>query len=302
MQHPASSQLLIPSPGATSQSLTCLNSTSHFMLPVLCFPASLFQSFPNPSFQSSPPPRPKFSSLRCFLLLTQPWECSKARLSLLCPWHCSQAKQLPGNPCSSCSAPGQGMLTLVWGHVFGKFTCQSQVASPQVSHNVPAKYQGLTRISPDFLTSCMNVFLPVSKYKAWGWHPTEELQPKQVWQCWDLKLWSYNGKCLASAASGAAASATTVPSVRHKQCLATGLFGFNFSVSLSKPWGLWVLNKARYQTQLIQSINQEYNGCFHSLGKFSCINSPEVKRLLFNVTIKQILWAFPNQGYVAPWL
>lgn len=56
-----------------------------------------------------------------------------------------------------------------------------------------------------------------------------------------------------------------------------------------------------YQTQLIQNINQEYNGCFHSsrLGKFSCINSPKVKRLLFNVTIKQILWAFPTR---AMWL
>lgn len=168
------------------------------------------------------------------------------------PWQCSQVKQLPGNPCSSCSAPRQGMLTLVWGPAFGEFTCQTQVVSPQVSHNVPAKYQGLTRVSSDFLRSCMNVFLPVSKYKAWGWHPAEELQPKQVWQCWDLKLWSYNGKCLAFAASGAAASATTVPSVRQKLCLATGLFGFNFPVSLTKPRGLWVLNKARIRHNLFK--------------------------------------------------
>lgn len=212
------------------------------MLPALCFLASLIQSIPNPccslAFNPLLHPDPNAHLWDVFSfpsLLNQPWEWSKVRLSLLCPLALLTRKSSsPGNPCSSCSAPRQGMLTLVWGRVFGEFTCQTQVVSPQVPHNVPAKYQGLTRISPDFLRSCTNVFLPVSKYKAWGWHPAEELQPKQVWQCWDLKLWSYNGKCLASVASGAAASATTVPSVRQKQCLATGLFGFNFSVSLTK--------------------------------------------------------------------
>lgn len=158
MQHPASSQLLIPNLGATSQSLTCLNSTSHFVLSALCFPASLFQFIPNPCCSSPfnpllhPDPNAQLWDVSSFpMVFIQPWKCSKARLALLCPWHCSQVKQLPGNPCSSCSAPRHRMFTLVWSGAFGEFACQTQVVSPQVSHNVPAKYQGLTRISPDFL-------------------------------------------------------------------------------------------------------------------------------------------------------
>lgn len=103
MHHPASSQL-IPNLGATSQFLTCLNFASwwwppfpavtslpHFLLPALCFPASLFQSITNPccsllfSPLLHPDPNPHLWDVSSFpSLFTQPWEWSTARQSLLC--------------------------------------------------------------------------------------------------------------------------------------------------------------------------------------------------------------------------
>lgn len=93
-QDAASSILPAPYPnlGATSQSLPCLNSTPHFMLPALCFPAPLSQPIPNPCCSLPlnpllhPDPTAPLGDVPSFpSLLSQPWEWSTATLSLLCP-------------------------------------------------------------------------------------------------------------------------------------------------------------------------------------------------------------------------
>lgn len=173
MHHPTSSQLPIPNLRAISQALTCLNNTSWWLPPssILCCQPSpllpLYSSLPQilvadsflvlffiwtqiPIFELFPPSPP---------CLTTPESEEKTDSH---SWLCTLTLLIRKSNCWANLVPAfqpQGREFLPWVVSLENLFAKLRWVSPKYHIMSPAKYQGLTRISLDFLRSCMHVFL-----------------------------------------------------------------------------------------------------------------------------------------------